>query len=154
MLEENKFIYSISFDPLTKLELKPNDYLFTIKDEIVTVREKTINQAILDQLQEIGKSRECSTLIAINEEKLIDLVRKAEIFDILNNNMQFIPCRSNDGIPSVDLLFNKHFRISGFYITDEIYDFLIKNQYKHIPVDTNNQIRMDYLKSEDSEYDK
>lgn len=141
MLEENKFIYSISFDPLTKLELKPNDYLFTIKDEIVTVREKTINQAILDQLKEIGKARECSTLIAINEEKLMDLVRKAEMFDILNNNMYFIPHMSDDGIPLVDLAINEHFRIGEFYITDEIYSFLIKNQYTHIQV--KNSFRME-----------
>lgn len=141
MLEENKFIYSISFDPLTKLELKPNDYLFTIKDEIVTVREKTINQAILDQLKEIGKAHDCSTLIAINEEKLIDLVRKAEMFDILNNNFHFIPHMSCDGLPTVDLLYNEHFRIGEFYITDEIYKFLIKNQYTHIQV--KNDFRME-----------
>ena len=141
MLEENKFIYSISFDPSTKLRLQPNDYIFTIKDEIVTVREKTINKAILDQLAEIGKSHECSTLIAINEGKLMDLVRKAELFDILNNNMHFIPHMSDDGIPKVDLLINEHFRIGEFYITDEIYNFLIKNQYTHIQV--KNSFRME-----------
>ena len=136
MVEENKFIFSISFDPLTKLEMKPNDYLFTIKDEIVTTREKTINQAILDQLREIGRARNCSTLIAIDEEKLMDLVRKAEIFDILCQKLRFDTAKQYpDNTPIMSLWLNDYCKFGNFQVTDEIYCFLMKwaatHTYQH-----------------------
>ena len=127
MLEENKFIFSISFDPLTKLEMKPNDYLFTIKDEIVTCREKTINEAILAQLREIGRNRGCSTLIAIDEMKLMDLVHKAEIFDILNEKLDFDAARrypTNE--PIMAIFANKYLQLLEVPVTEELYTFLEK----------------------------
>lgn len=129
MVEENKFIFSISFDPLTKLEMKQNDYLFTIKDEIITCREQTINEAILAQLREIGKNRGCSTLIAIDETKLMDLVRKAEIFDILNEKFDFdVARRYPTNEPMMAIFANKYMQLLELPVSEELYTFLVKNK--------------------------
>lgn len=129
MVEENKFIYSISFDPLTKLEMKPNDYLFTIKDEIITCREKTINEHILAQLRDIGRNRGCSTLIVIDETKLMDLVHKAEIFDILNKKLDFDSARRYPtDEPMMAIFANKYLQLLEVPVSEELYTFLEKNK--------------------------
>jgi len=83
MKEEDKFVFTISCNP--RFETTPKDDITSITEKICTMRIKQIDEGIIGQLREIGRENGVNTLIAIDESKVLNFIKKVEAFEIIKS---------------------------------------------------------------------
>lgn len=134
MNNEDKFVFTISCHaPIVIESIKEDQIIPCIKDKIISMRHETINEAILKTMQEIGKRDGINSLIIIDEDKLMDMVHKAALFDILVSKPLDISCirRNPDNFPTMVLSAQSgKFIISEKPITEELFSFIKKYEFE------------------------
>ena len=81
MNEEHKFIYRIVCEP--KLDVKEENDIYSITQKITTARLKLIDEGIIGQLREIMREKGITELIAIDESKVLRMLKDLELFEIM-----------------------------------------------------------------------
>lgn len=136
MNDENKFVFTISCHaPIVIESIKEDQIIPCIKDKIITMRHEMINEAILKSIQEIGKRDGINSLIVVDEDKLMDIVHKAELLDLIVSNPLEIGCarRYPDNMPMMALFAQSgKFRIIEKPISEELFHFLEKYQFERM----------------------
>ena len=95
MGENEKFIVRISCEP----KIEPNDIGAKIVDKMLTLRVEKVNESVISQLRELMKEKGINELIAIDESKVLEMVKKSQAFDIISKKGIFV----NGLIKSKDL---------------------------------------------------
>lgn len=85
MGENEKFIVRISCDP--KIEPFGEDFSTKFVDKILTLRVEKVNESVISQLRELMKEKGINELIAIDESKVLEIVKKAQAFDIIKKHI-------------------------------------------------------------------
>lgn len=83
MEDRNKFAYVLKCNPIP--DIKPNDdgTGYTLPQRIASIRLNNVNDAVLNQLREVGKDKGIEDLIVIDEYKVADMVRRAKAYDLI-----------------------------------------------------------------------
>ena len=81
MGEKEKFIVRISCDP--KIEPFGEDFSTKFVDKILTLRVEKVNESVISQLRDLMKEKGVNELYAIDESKVLEIVKKAQAFDII-----------------------------------------------------------------------
>ena len=81
MGEKEKFIVRISCDP--KIEPFGEDFSTKFVDKILTLRVEKVNESVISQLRDLMKEKGINELYAIDESKVLEIVKKAQAFDII-----------------------------------------------------------------------
>ena len=82
MGEKEKFIVRISCDP--KIEPLGEDFSTKFVDKILTLRVEKVNESVISQLRDLMKEKGVNELYAIDESKVLEIVKKAQAFDIIS----------------------------------------------------------------------
>lgn len=82
MGEKEKFIVRISCDP--KIEPFGEDFSTKFVDKILTLRVEKVNESVISQLRDLMKEKGVNELYAIDESKVLEIVKKAQAFDIIS----------------------------------------------------------------------
>lgn len=84
MEDRNKFAYVLKCNPIP--EIKPNDdgTGYTLPQRIASIRLNNVNDAVLNQLREVGKDKGIEDLIVIDEYKVADMVKRAKAYDLIS----------------------------------------------------------------------
>ena len=88
MGEKEKFIVRISCNP--KIEPFGEDFSTKFVDKILTLRVEKVNESVISQLRELMKEKGINELFAIDESKVIEIVKKAQAFDIIKRNPMLV----------------------------------------------------------------
>lgn len=80
MGENEKFIVRISCDP----KIEPNDIGAKLVDKTLTLRVEKVNESVISQLRDLMKEKGVNELYAIDESKVLEMVKKAQAFDIIS----------------------------------------------------------------------
>lgn len=83
MNEKEKFIVRISCDP----KIQPTDIGAKIVDNVLTLRVEKVNESVISQLRELMKEKGINELFAIDESKVLEIVKKAQAFDIVKKHI-------------------------------------------------------------------
>lgn len=83
MGENEKFIVRISCDP----KIEPNDIGAKIVDKMLTLRVEKVNESVISQLRELMKEKGINELIAIDESKVLEMVKKSQAVDIIKKHI-------------------------------------------------------------------
>lgn len=82
MEDRNKFAYVLKCNPV--VELKPtNEDHFTIPQRIASIHLQNVNDAVLNELRQVGKDKGINDLIVIDEYKVMDMVKRAKAYDLI-----------------------------------------------------------------------
>lgn len=79
MDDKEKFIVRISCEP----KITPTDIGAKIVDKMLTLRVEKVNESIISQLRDLMKEKGVNELIAIDESKVLEIVKKAQAFDVI-----------------------------------------------------------------------
>lgn len=88
MGEKEKFIVRISCDP--KIEPFGEDFSTKFVDKILTLRVEKVNESVISQLRDLMKEKGVNELYAIDESKVLEIVKKAQAFDIISKKGIFV----------------------------------------------------------------
>lgn len=81
MNEKEKFIVRISCDP----KIETNDIGAKLVDKTLTLRAEKVNESVISQLRDLMKEKGINELFAIDESKVLEIVKKAQVFDIIKS---------------------------------------------------------------------
>lgn len=78
-IDKEKFIVRISCEP----KITPTDIGTKIVDKTLTLRVEKVNESVISQLRDLMKEKGVNELIAIDESKVLEMVKKAQAFNII-----------------------------------------------------------------------
>ena len=82
MEDRNKFAYVLKCNPIP--DVKPSDdNTTTLTQRIASIHLKNINDAVLNNLRQVGKEKGITDLIVIDEYKVADMVKRAKAYDLI-----------------------------------------------------------------------
>lgn len=70
---------------VTALHLAPQLHIDKLADEIFVLRQQTINTAIIQQLQDLMHEKGITELYAIDESKVMQLIKEHNALEIIKN---------------------------------------------------------------------
>lgn len=79
MNDNDKFIVKISCEP----KIEPTDIGAKIVDKMLTLRVEKVNESVISQLRDLMKEKGINELYAIDESKVLEIVKKAQAFEII-----------------------------------------------------------------------
>ena len=79
--DKEKFVVRISCEP----KITPTDISAEIVDKMLTLRVEKVNEIVISQLRDLMREKGINELIAIDESKALEMVKKAQAFDIVRN---------------------------------------------------------------------
>ena len=82
MDDKEKFIVRISCEP----KITPTDIGAKFVDKMLTLRVEKVNESVISQLRELMKEKGINELIAIDESKVLEMVKKAQALDIFKEH--------------------------------------------------------------------
>lgn len=82
MDDKEKFIVRISCEP----KITPTDIGAEIVDKMLTLRVEKVNEIVISQLRDLMKEKGVNELIAIDESKVLEMVKKAQALDVLKED--------------------------------------------------------------------
>jgi hypothetical protein len=100
MNDDYKFLYKIVCEPKLQSESKFIDGQFTTKvfNNLSTVRLRAIDDSIICRLRELGREKNIDLLVAIDESKVLKMVKSLKALEIIKekkvNIFTFYKCCS------------------------------------------------------------
>lgn len=79
MDDKEKFVVRISCEP----KITPTDIGAEIVGKMLTLRVEKVNESVISQLRDLMKEKGINELIAIDESKVLEIVKKAQAFDVI-----------------------------------------------------------------------
>ena len=79
MDDKEKFIVRISCDP----KITPTDIGAKFVDKMLTLRAEKVNEIVISQLRDLMKEKGINELIAIDESKVLEMVKNAQALEII-----------------------------------------------------------------------
>ena len=83
MEDRNKFAYVLKCTPVIELKAKDDEPFLSLPQRIASIRLQNINDHILKELRQVGIDKNINDLIAIDEHKVADMVRRAKAYDLI-----------------------------------------------------------------------
>ena len=85
MNEEEKFVVRISCEP----KITPTDISAEIVDKMLTLRAEKVNEIVISQLRDLMKEKGVNELIAIDESKVLEIVKKAQVLNHIEESLKY-----------------------------------------------------------------
>jgi hypothetical protein len=88
MKETDKFIVRICCEP--QIKIADDDGITSFAQKITTMRVEKIDEGIIGQLREIMRTKGITELFAIDESKVLQLVKEHKAFEIIKEKNVFV----------------------------------------------------------------